>query len=133
MVVQHIQDAQVVCTRGGNRVLACLVSQANAMPRQRRLLHVVRSLSAGEETFVRDDGVDGRGHAAGRRGVVAKYATVQDTLLEVQVDLLAFVEALLGREVADDLGLDAIGDKVVEFDFAGDEAGGGVGEGRGRA
>ena len=133
VVVEHVQDSQVVCARGRNRVHARLVSQTKAMSCQSRLLNVVGSLSAGEETFVRDDGVDSSGHVAGRGGVVTKHTTVQNALLEVEVDFLAFVEALLGREVADNLGFHAIGNEVVELDFARNEASGSIGKGRGGA
>jgi len=133
VVVQSAQDVEVVGTSRGQRVLCRLVAESDAVSGQGCLLHIVCSFSANEETLVGSNTVDAGDDGAGRWSEVTEGADVGGTLLEVQIDGLALVEAFLGVEVGDDLCLEAIGGDIFELDLGGNEAGSGVCEGRGGA
>jgi len=129
VVVGGGEDAEVARGNDGGGVEGLLVADTEGVAGDGGLLDVVTGLGADEETVVADDGVEVRGWAVQE---VEEGTGVEVGLLEVQVELDALGLGG-GEEVAQDLGLEALGDVVVELDLGLEGVGSVPGLGDGQA
>lgn len=129
VVVGGGEDAQVARGDDGGGVERLLVADTERVAGDGGLLDVVAGLGTDEEAVVADDGIEVRGWAVQE---VEEGTGVEVWLLEVQVELDALGLGG-GEEAAQDLGLEALGDVVVELDLGLEGVGSVPGLGDGQA
>lgn len=127
VVVRGGEDAQVVGSNDGGSVKWLLVTDTEGVAGDSGLLDIVAGLSTDEETVVADNSIEVGGWALEE---VEECAGVEVWLLEVQVEL----DALGGggwEERAENLSLEALGDRVGELELGLKSVGGvpGLGDG----
>jgi len=128
VVVTGREDTKVVGGLDGGGVLGEAVADRGRVLGHGGFLHVVAGLSADEEAFVAEDGVDVGGGALEE---VEEGAEVEVGLLVVEV-YLAAVGLFGGEVIGEHFGSEAFGELVFEFDFGVQRVGGcpGLGEGK---
>lgn len=129
VVVGGGKDAHVVGCRDGGAVDGVLVTNGGRVAGDGGLLDIVASLATNNKTLVANDGVDIGGGALEQ---IKEGAEVECGLLEVGVELCA-VGAGVGLEGGQDLGLEALGDVLVELELGVEGVEGGPGQGAGNA
>lgn len=113
VVVAGGEDAQVVGSGDGSAVLGGQVADGGAVAGDGGLLDIVAGRGTGEETLVADNGID---VGSGALEEIEEGSAVESRLLEGEVELGALV--LGGRQEGDDgLSLEALGERVGEFDL----------------
>jgi len=113
VVVGSREDAQVIGSSNGSSVLRSNVSDSSRVAGDSSLLDIVTSRGTCQEAVLTDHSIDVGGWALEE---VEESTAVEVGLLEVQVELCALV--LAGREErAQDLGLESLGDRVVELNL----------------
>lgn len=129
VVVAGSEDGQVVASGDGSGVLGNAVANGSGVLGDGSLLDVVATLSTNEEALVAKDSVEVGGGAVQE---VEEGTGVQVGLLEVKVDLSTL--GLLGRLVlGEDLGLETVGNVVVELELGVEGVGSGPCLGEGEA
>lgn len=113
VIVRGREDAEVVGGRDGGGVLGHAVADRGRVARDGGLLHVVRGLGPGQEALVPDHGVERRGRTPEQ---VEEGARVEVGLPEEEVHLSA-LGLRRRQEVRQHLGLEALGDAVVELEL----------------
>ena len=113
MVISSRENAQVVGSGDGSSVEGVGVSDGSRVVGDRSLLDIITSAGTGKEAILTNNGVD-----VGSRTLeqVEEGSAVEVGLLEMQVELCAF--GLSGREErAQDLGLETLGDGVIQLNL----------------
>jgi hypothetical protein len=121
VVVASGEQTQVVRGGDGSGVSGEAVSDGSRVFGDSSLLDIVATLSTNEETLVTEDGVEVGG---GTLEEVEEGAGVQVGLLEEEVDLGALGLGA-GEVLGQDLGLETLGDVVVELELGVEGVGGG--------
>jgi hypothetical protein len=127
VVVGGSENIQVVGGSDGSSVLGEAVSNGGGVLGDLSTLNVVADLSTGKEAVVADDGISIEGGALQE---VEEGTGVEEGLTEVKVELSALALGS-GEELGEDLGLESVGDGVVELNLGvqGVEGGPCLGEG----
>ena len=113
VVIRSSEDAQVAGGGDGSGVVWSGISNGGSVAGDGSLLDIITGGSTDEETILTDDGVNVGSWALEE---IEESAAVEVGLLEVEVELCALGGG--GREeVAQDLGLEALGDGIVELNL----------------
>jgi len=129
VVVARGEDAEVVGGSDGSVVHAVLVANGGGVPGDSGFLDIVTSFTTDDEALVANDSVYGGGRALEE---VGESAEVERGLLEVEVEF-GTGGLGVGLEGGQSLGLEALGDVVVELELGVEHVEGGPAEGTGDA
>ena len=129
VVVRGGEEGQVVAGGDGSGVLGNAVADGSGVLGDGGLVDVVATLGTDQEALVAEDGVEVGGGAVQQ---VEEGAGVQVGLLEVQVEL-GTLGLLGGLVLGQDLGLETLGNVVVQLKLGVEGVGGGPSLGEGKA
>ena len=133
LVVGGSDDGEVLLANKGRSEAVSLVAEAELVAGDRRLLDVVAGLTTNEEAVGASDRVDDGVNVAVGEAVVDESASVDDGVLEDEVELLGGAVGLAWIPKVYEVDFHASVGEIGELNFGVEEGGGGPGLGDGDA